>query len=248
MRNCWSAVSVMRRSSGSRGRIEIRFSCSVSQFTALSSQVAVALDAERAVGGEVRVAEDRDARLGRTLVRLPRIALAVIRRRMPVLAGAGVGRLVRRRRAPAARSRPRPPRRRRSRSVRVRRPVSDLHRHLAAGQVEVALGPAPRRRLHERRRHPPAGAALRRPDRARQRKRRQQGEAVGDGMLRIRGGHRHGGVGAQELTDAADVDHDVAADLDAPLGDQADQVVAVSARRATSGGSSSTSSLPPPSR
>ena len=46
-------------------------------------------------------------------------------------------------------------------------------------------------------------------------------------MLRIRGGHRHRGVGAQELTDAADVDDDVLAHLDAPLGDQADQVLPV---------------------
>ena len=61
---CWLAVSVMRRSCGSRGRIEMRFSCCDEPVDGVEEEVAVALESQPAVGGEVGVPEDHHAGLG----------------------------------------------------------------------------------------------------------------------------------------------------------------------------------------
>ena len=54
-------------------------------------------------------------------------------------------------------------------------------------------------------------------DRARQPVGRDQIEPIGDRVARIPGSHRHFRPGAKQLPHAADVDHDVVADLDSPL-------------------------------
>ncbi len=61
-------------------------------------------------------------------------------------------------------------------------------------------------------------------DRSRQRKRRQEREALRDRMRRIVRRDRHRRVGADQPAHAADVDDDVVADVDAPVVRQRDQV------------------------
>ena len=73
---CCVSVSVIRRSSGFFGRMAIRFSCCDSHPMDVHEQIAVALDAEAGVGGEVRIADDRHTRFRFRRLGIGRLRLA----------------------------------------------------------------------------------------------------------------------------------------------------------------------------
>ena len=202
MWRCWSAVSVIRRSSGSRGRIEIRFSCCDSQFDGVHEQVAVALDAEPAVRGEVGVADHHDPRL-----RLAGVLGFGAGGAAPATSVAGADTAAASETGPGL------------------SPLSVArHLALAASALDVGLAPsccglvstnvcavrAGRRRRSTGVTDRASGYAVSRLKR------------VGDRMRRVARGDRHRRVGAEQLAHAADVDDDVVADVDRPVLEQRD--------------------------
>ena len=167
-------------------------------------QVAVALRCRARRCREIGVAEHDDARL-----RLRRV----------------VGRLGRPARAPV-----------RPTGADTAAPIDDRARLVAlasssvdlpgrSSALDVGFGPARGARLDERsarcgRSTPPLTGV----DRARQRVRGHDAEALGDRVRRVARRHRHRRVGAEQLAHAADVHDDVVADVDAPVVRERDQV------------------------
>ena len=90
--------------------------------------------------------------------------------------------------------------------------------------MQIAFRPAPGARFDEGLGDPPFDAARDWPHRPREREGRQQVEPIRDGVRRVAGRHRYGGVGAEHLTDAARVDHDIGANVHPPFRRERDQI------------------------
>ena len=198
MRSCWSAVSVIRRSSGSRGRIEIRFSCCASQFTAFMNR-------SRLPWMPSQPFEAKSESPNTTM----RVSGLLVSSGLAPAAGARhVGR----------RGRHRGGQRDRTGLVSLLEIARDLSGRVQ--RLDVGLAPAVGAGLDQRLRELAAGAAGRRRHRPCQPIRGQQVEALGDRVRLVLGGDRRFGPGAEQLAHAADVHHHVVADLDRPVLEQ----------------------------